>query len=180
VANAVSIRGLEDAIYSWVKARVSVKTNIIFEKENAPRPPNPLVSINLITGPIKYGHDEIIRIDDTSYKSDGHRKITASIKSYGVDYLQVMTDLQASLNLLSVRDIFRSKNISFLHADDIKDISAKIETGFENRAVLDVFFGLRTSLVEEVEYIESAEIDPTIENPEEEDLGLPPFTVTGI
>ena len=180
MVQSISLATVEDTIYDWIVSRVKSTVTVIFEKENAPRPRTPYISINFITGPIKIGHDEIRHDISDTYNHVGQRELTASIKSYGTTYLQEMTDLQASLNLRSVHDLFRSKDISFLRAEDISDISTEIETGFENRANLDVTFGLRTNLSEDIGFIESVEVDPLYNTPSGGTIDPPIFTVTGI
>lgn len=174
---SVDLEPLKDCIYDWVRAWVPVNTNIIFEKENARRLPPPLVTINLITGPVKYGQDELRNVSGGNFRSHGQRRITASVKTYGIGYLENITTLQASLSLPGVRGNFRVKGFSFLMSEGIADISSQLETGYENRASLDVFFGLRTVLDEEIGYIESTEITPTVTDESGQDLGFPEFIV---
>ncbi len=86
-----------------------------------------------------------------------------------------MTDLQASQKMQSVRDLLRSKGVSIQRGDEISDISTEIETGYENRANMDIVFHVITSFNEDIGCIEKVEVNPIFNG---DDDSYPPFTVT--
>lgn len=154
MSNAIDLEVICDTIYAWVNSRKVVdKQKIILEDQNVVRPKPPYVSYRFLTGPVKIGtqDDQVYDEVTDSVVISGPRNMTISLKAYGtqkVSSLQIMTNLQASLEMQSVQQLFQSQNMAVVEAGNVLEISSALETGIEDRAQMDVIFGV-TSIVRE-------------------------------
>jgi hypothetical protein len=159
--NVLKISDIKESIYKWVASLkfVSINNNIVYEEQNQKRPVGDYVSYKIMTLPTKRGTDSQIHISGDNFKLSGHRTFTVSIKSYGKNAAQIITDLHSSLEMDSVRNIFRQYNIAIWEHGSPRDISAILETGFESRAFLDITFGTRSEITETLGHIANAEVE---------------------
>lgn len=148
MSNAVDLRIIQDTIYAWIASRKVVPNQkIILEDQNVDRPKPPYVSYRFLTGPVKIGtrDDQVYDSATDSFLISGPRTISMSIKSYGtekVSALQLMTNLHGSLELNSVQQLFQSKNMAVHSLTNVLEISSVLETGIEDRAQMDIIFGV--------------------------------------
>ena len=137
MSNAIDLAVVSDTIYAWINSRKLVdKQKIILEDQNVDRPKPPYISYRFLTGPVKIGtqDDQVYDEVTDSFVISGPRNMTISVKAYGnqnVSALQIMTNLQSSLEMQSVQQLFQSKNMAVIQAGNVLEISTEIETGIE-------------------------------------------------
>jgi hypothetical protein len=162
MSNAIDIEALQDVIYTWVWNRVRNTCqgiSVIWTEPNAPRPSIPYVGLKFLTGPVKLGHTDVIsHVQDDEFVVEGQRTISLSVIVYGTGAHQIAVNLHASLELPSVLEQLRAGGIAIWNEGQVSDISAALETGFEERSNFDVLMGVVSSQTEDVGYIGTAEI----------------------
>ena len=170
MSNAVNIALLCDTTYAWINSRKVVDSqSIILEDPNVRRPEKPYVSFRFLTGPAMVGTtDSRVNNDaDDNVDVSGPRRISLSVKAYGRaiednEALQIMSNLHDSLQLREVTDLFNAKNMAVWGQAAPVDISAELETGIENRASMDVIFGVTSIQVEDGGAIETVIIKDAV------------------
>ncbi|NQY74604.1 MAG: hypothetical protein HRT90_07560 [Candidatus Margulisbacteria bacterium] len=140
---------IQDIIFYWVSAYSKIsptlienERHIIWEEQDSPQPDSPYITLKIISGPDRVGSSDEFLFDESSHRFslDGIRSITLSIQVYGTRSHDILSRLQASLEFPEVGDYFRSKMISMYDYSGISDISAELDTVFEKRTHMDVFF----------------------------------------
>lgn len=179
MSNSVDINAIKDAVYDWVNSLNLVSpNNIVYEQLNADRPTTPYVSFKIISGPAKIGgRDNVAHITDTSFNIHGPRRATISIKTYGSESLQIATNINDSTELDSVRSILFGYNIAIWGTGGVSDISALLETGFEERAQMDMIFGLTSEQSDDKGAIETTVYSGTIKKEDGSTAATPGDTV---
>jgi len=145
MSNATDIDYILDSIYSWIASRSVVDSQKIFKEDpNIDRPTPPSVSFRILSGPSVLGTSDTHKYDPAEGGDvvSGHRSVTISLKAYGEQSHQIMSNLQASLELISVREYFTTRNMAVWIVNPVLEISTVIETGIEDRHQLDITFGV--------------------------------------
>jgi len=148
-----------------------VEYTVAFAEEisgaDGPRPEKPYISLKIISGPRKLAIDDDLRnkeLTDEFYLV-GQRGYTLSIKSFGVEYIDALEKIST---LLGDPDNWEQLNIdadiAIVDQGDVLDISAKLETGFEKRASLDIIFNSSNNIITSVGPITSVEVSGAIKN----------------
>lgn len=134
---------------------------------DAVRPPKPYITIKIISGPRKMALDDnVTRKPGTDdYYLNGMRGYTLSIKSYGTGYFDALEDISTLLGDPDHGEQLKEDaDIAIVDRGDVSDISAKLETGFERRATLDIIFNSSNNKLIGVKPIEKVEVKGTIKN----------------
>lgn len=150
----------------WMEDTTNLE--VVFADRSTPRPDAPYIAFKILTGLNKIGAlDEIVReklIDVgppevfESLKVKGSRQFTVSITCVGkasededdedwVRGMDIASQLQNSLDLPSVHEVFRAANLSVVVDNAITNADEFLETDVEPRAVYDIIFS--TMLVTE-------------------------------
>lgn len=128
-------------MYKWFELLDVVDKNKIMRMEqNIPRPKTgTMIGYKRIAGPFKTGlTDNVEHVSDSIFKTWGHREMTYSVQVYRQDAMQIAALIHDSIEVQAVRDLLRESFISIIDISSPSDISLKIETGFEERANVDI------------------------------------------
>jgi hypothetical protein len=150
-----------------------VPGTLIRMNQNKPRQQLPYTAW-MINGSRAEGMDEYSAPKDSGEQTvSGNREFTLTIQHYSengpVEFLQNIRD---KLSLVSVMDAFLVRGISAYSATKVDDISMKLETQIEPRATMDVFCRYRSSIIDMVGVIETANITGT-----DDGVNSPTYTV---
>lgn len=170
----VDIAGLKQGVFDWASAAAD-PNQVIWDRPNIPRPRTEdylYATLSFLTGPVRVGGQDAAFINDLDQMEvRGFRQLTISVIVYGndkVNVLQLASDLQSSLHQPSVLQGLDASGLSVIEQGSVADISALLETGFEERAQLDVLFGVCASDIDTKllgPLVEEAEVGGMVENP---------------
>lgn len=150
---------LYDAISSIV-----TPIEVIFYYPNAPRPENPYITLNL-DSLVRIGDDYIPRPDtDGESTMIGDREFTLQIQCYGNNCLTTLEKIRSSLQKPSVLDTLRDDNIVFVNSLNITNITALLDTEWEQRGAMDLLFRIANTDEENLGVIETVEIEEEFSN----------------
>ena len=163
MSNAIDIDKICDTIWAWINSRNVVEKphqKIIQDDPNRDRPEPPYVSYDFLTGFVEVGtrDNQSYDVGEDAVVVSGPRTFTMSIKAYGENAAQVMTNLHSSLELHSVQQLFQAANISKQTKGPVQKISVTLETGIEERYQMDVIFNASSILTEDQGEIRTVEI----------------------
>ena len=142
---AIDYKNFQNAVYAWVVSQVSQPC--IWDKPNQPRPKPPYVTLSFITTGVRRGGRGELRDEGSGFSVNDMISITVSVKSYSQDTnefqtaLSTISTLQISLAKEDVGEALRKKGVAIWDEGSILDISELLESGFEQRASMDVIFG---------------------------------------
>lgn len=139
------------------------------------RPPKPYVSLKIISGPGKITIDDdlVFNKDDGQHYRCGQRAYTLSIKSFGVEFMDGLSDIaNETENPDLIDQLISDAHISIIRTGTISDISAKLETGFEKRGTLDIEFLSSHNKIANIETIEKVEISGSLFDEQENENEL--------
>ncbi len=153
---------IKTAIQKWAVLIVNVET--IFQNQNGVIPDLPFCTL-YIQPVTLFGHDEATTDQTGQVTYKGHREISCSVQYFGADAMQNAIDLIESLETVSSRDILAADDIVFVdRAGGINDLTEILDTGFEERAGIDILFRVPSIRIESGDVIESTEISSEYEN----------------
>lgn len=165
---------IQDNIWTWAEANTPPDCPVIWDKPNVPRPCEPYVTLNLIIPSLKTGHDSWRYLSGDDYCIGGQRTLTLSVIAYGPDIKdqvpqgilsaqQIIMDLRDSLENPLVLLELRRNGLAVHNEPVVNDISALLETGFQDRANMDIVLGFAHNQTVPVGIIEKVEGEGTIE-----------------
>ena len=141
----------------------------IWERPDSRRPPLPYIALNFVTPSLQPGGFDELRYDETAdeFHTCGQRTAVVSVTTHycdtdDVESLNMASRLHAALGADEYLAILNAAGLAVWDQGGIIDISAELETGFENRHQIDVTLGLVSDLVTDPGVIETAEIEATI------------------
>ena len=108
-----------------------------------PRPQKPYVTLKIISGPGRITIDDELRNKENTdeFYLVGQRSYTLSIKSYGAEYIDGLSDITTCFDDPDiVQQLKNDADISVTNKGTVSDISGVLETGYEKRGTLDIFF----------------------------------------
>ncbi len=128
-------------LYNWAIANIPMNTPVIYLYPNAPRPTVDYVSL-YITTVVQIGWDYVQGPLNDSGDSQqvGDREFTLQVQAYGGDPITVLQNLRTSLQKQSVLDTLRINGIVFANWFQINDVTALIDSRYEQRASMDIQF----------------------------------------
>ena len=157
----MNVTEVQKALYDWVIAETGIQ--VIWERANAPRPPNPYIGL-LALSLVPFGTAYISRPDDLGIATiTGQSIMSLSINSYidqeasKINAVNILEELRLSLWKESTSAIFRNKGIGYLTSTNNQNLDQVLGTEFEQRAVLDVNFLIASSITDDVGIIERVE-----------------------
>ena len=133
---------------------------VIFADQNSPRPALPYSTIKL-SGFRRVNKDHYSDPDNAGIQTvKGDREFTVSIQNYGTaDAETLLNDVAGKLQLTTNIDKFMAKKISCFNTGVVNDLSTVINnTMIESRASLDIFCRIKSSLTDNVGYIDTVTI----------------------
>ena len=158
---------MTDAIRQWVADKSGLTA--IWLHPNAPRPAKPYAGLQVLSvqrvGRAYYGPVNAEGVSAVAFD----REAVVSINIYEStetpdprSALERASDLRDTLELRSVRDTLASNGWSLRAVELLTDAPELLDTTWEPRAVFDVRFGTRKSLLDDLGIIETAEITGTV------------------
>lgn len=178
--NPIPWRTVEDALAAWVATALGIETT--WQNQAEPQPAYPFAALN-ITGPSQIGTgDESITnqktdgagapIDEYEHEARGQREIIVSIqidvgppdssepRAHG---RHLATKLLASLQLQSFHEPLGVAGLSEIGpVGPIQDTSLTIANLFTDRKLLEMRFGLASSVAEDIDIIEQTTVTGTV------------------
>lgn len=156
---------IKTALYVWVSEQTSITT--IWANQNKPQPDAPYVTLNIISGPTKLGMDDDMVWDSTAseFILAGQRQFTLSIQAYGNDSISAMSDLLSSIDIPSIHTDLSNAKLAIANTPSILDLTAMLETTFEDRRGMDVQFYTVDNTSITLSSIERVEIEGTLTTP---------------
>jgi len=159
----MNIIELEDNVRAWVQ-RVLPGKPVGFAYTDFNRPKSSYVLLNLYTQvPLgtegrEYSPqpDRMVRVTTSSA-----RKVHISVQVFYAGSVQFADQLTESLRQISNQEHFSQLGLGFTKTTDIKKVPVVINKKWEERAVFDIEFFARSEYFEDVETIESVELNST-------------------
>lgn len=143
----------KDAIYDWLAAATGLP--VVWANQDAPRPPYPYATLNIIAGPVPVGVDELRIVQDGSNTYEvptGSRRITVSCQAFvsfegvtwdhATDAMARMSAAQMDLARSSVHEQLRAVGVHVQDVLELRDLTGAIEAGTLSRAAFDIICGL--------------------------------------
>ncbi len=161
---------LEKILYDLISKKFEIP--VIFAYPNAPRPCKPYIVINYIAGTSPIGFDEVIYKDSDDFTIKGQRTLTYSINFIGEDSRNRADNFLNYLRMPTTLEVFQKNNISYIKNSGVTDISAELETGFEERANIDIDFNIATDIVDKIGYIADVEGEGKLKNGNEFSISI--------
>lgn len=146
---------------------LNVNTGVRKAAQDAPAGSTPFATVKIIlVTPI--GHDEINDIDrtadvDIDENRYGHREFTASINFFNANAINNAYKMQGSAYETPNLEFLASKDLGFVRASDVRDLTEIDLARYEERGQLDMFFNVIDDNTNVVSSIQSQEIDGTSE-----------------
>jgi hypothetical protein len=178
--NPIAWRTVEDAIAAWVATALAIET--MWQNQAEPQPAYPFATLN-ITGPSQIGTgDEWITnqkldgsgtpIDEYEHEARGQREIIVSIqidvgppgssepRAHG---RHLADKLLSSLQLQAFSGPLGAAGLSEIGpVGPIQDTSLTVGNLFTDRKLLEMRFGLASSVAEDIEIVERVEVTGTV------------------
>ncbi len=146
---AINWENIQNALYNWVSSKTDIAW--IWANQDAPQPSYPYGVLNIISGPVKIGFDELrYLVSDDKLDLDvvGNRQFTCSLQVNigppdadvlpNYDSRALMSYLQATLGLPSVQDLFRTANFSVINAPVAEQFDQVVADFWISRTQMDL------------------------------------------
>lgn len=135
---------MRDAIYDFLVAATSQfpGLTVIEDMQGKPAPALPYVSFRFLVTSARVGAIDELRYDkdNDKWSSNGERSTTVSINVFAKNCGEIMEAIQGSLDLPEVVDHFAAHNMAHYGEQGPVDLSALLETKYERRLQIDLFF----------------------------------------
>lgn len=142
-------------------------TKCIWDKQNAPKPANPYISLNL--SPERDLGNEVRRRSDGSGTLDllGRRETTLSVNAYGNGSIEKVNSLWLALRRPTIVDRCLSARIAFVRAETPQDLTALVDgRSWEERANIDLIVTYSISTTDSPGYITTVTVPGEFGEPE--------------
>lgn len=134
---------------------------VIWSDSNSPRPALPYVAMKVM-GIRRVNSDwysESIGVDGLQ-KVKGDREFTLNIQRFGTTSVEALSSLADRLRLTTIIEKFNTAKLPIVTAEDVVDVAALLDKAqIEPRASLDIFIRMKSSLTDNVGYIDTVEIE---------------------
>jgi len=133
----------KDAIMAWVKSQVDSSVTVYWMEQGPvpPRPPRPCINMKIVTPSVKIGGKDDLRYVGGNFVVNGPRKMLVSFNSYGVEAIEIMTDLRDSIDDPDVIDQLGAAGLAFVREGDVENLTQLLDSNYETRAHIDIEFG---------------------------------------
>lgn len=157
-----------------------ITETVIWADGNSPRPALPYVAMKVM-GIRRINGDhysESIGVDGLQTVK-GDREFTLNIQRFGTDSVEALDLLANKLRLTTNIEKFNTAKLPIVDAEDVVDVAALLDKAqIEPRASLDVFMRLKSSLTDQVGYIDTVEIETVYIRPDGTDMPMETITVS--
>lgn len=151
---------IRDVLQQWIEGRDFIRDGgwtLIDDHPGAPKPEKPYIVLNFLISGSQVGQDEVVYEGDGIFKLRGVRKATCSLLALGLGSEQMLCDLRDSLQLVSVRGLFYENGLAVSSEGSVQDLTKRLVADNEERAVLDLGIGYRSSIEEDVGWFDTVE-----------------------
>ena len=138
--------------------------------KDAPRPVGPYITLKIISGPRKLTLDDETRFNgkdsgSRNFNLVGQRAYTLSIKSFRAGHNDALSDISTCLDDPDFYELLKEKAcIAITNKGDVLDISGMLDTGFEGRSSLDIFFNSSNNKETGIGLIEGVQVEGKLES----------------
>ena len=195
ISSPIPWRTVEDALHAWVTAVLAI--DIAWQNQAEPQPAYPFAELN-ITGPMMIGMGDEKRVsektdaagagtDEWQSESRGQREIIVAVqlsvggqagKNPSAHARHLATQLIASLGLDSFSDDLSAAGLAFIdQVAPIVDTSFVVGSDYTDRKLLELRFGLASSVSEDIDVIEEVEVTGTVTNVDGSTLTVGPIDI---
>jgi hypothetical protein len=128
---------------------------VIWEKQDAPRPDLPYVSLSILDDSDKTGHrpDQTYDGLEQTYTFINEVQIRARIYCNTDVYMGYLRDCVRFRQKYEGKAILKAAGINIREVGNIQDISSMIDTNFELRANADFYFTYKSTSTEDIEQV---------------------------
>lgn len=156
--------GASQAVATVVQTVEPQDVTVIFSDQNAPRPVDYPYAVIRLDSIIQLGYDEVREIDvDTNLATiGGQRRATVNIDYFGPRPMENIMKAFNSLEKRSLNDIFYDAGIAYTEKNDVKNLTAMLETKYEERASFDFYIGFAENFEDDLGVIESVEFTGSV------------------
>ncbi len=142
----------------------------------SPRPIPPYMTVKVISGPVAVGFDyEQFPKDSDDQNVEGQREYTLSIQTFGLGGQDAIDRILGLIDTQLVKDAMRLKKLSISSRGSPVDVSALLQTGFENRMNMDLGFYSVSQFPTGIEPVEKVFISAKIKRPDDTEYEIPEF-----
>lgn len=138
------------------------EAKIVHANQNAPQPREPFAVINCWVASGRRGRDEE-RLDDDApgiIQHAGNRRLTVSLNIYGPGALELADRIAERLMTQAIAEgNLDPAGLAILRTSDPRNLTALLETRYQERAQLDLTVGCVSNWTEDVGYITSVGIE---------------------
>ncbi len=159
----LSISQVKDIIYDWVVQysidacfKEQVEPHIIWAEQTGPQPEPPYLTLKVISNP-DVGVKAPFTYENDTLSYEKQKSLTLRVNMYGENAMEVLSKLDDSLSLPEVREYFIKNELSAYDTAGVFDTTVFLDTIYEQRATLDVFFYYGQSIVSKVKSINTVE-----------------------
>lgn len=150
------------AMRQWVITSTGLdEGKVILSHQNAPRPQPPYAVINpklAITRRGLIDEERLVPGQPGKIQRIGHRRISVSLNIYGANAIPFVCMAQSGLERYDVREALEAAaGLTVIDQGQVRDLTAFMETHWEERGQVDVIFGIAQEVIEDVGYIETVE-----------------------
>lgn len=183
---AIDWTSVKSALRGWFLPATGLADGaVIWANQNGPRPTSngapivPFATINYRLAVARVGVYDEEQIDaDTpgQINRTAQRRLTVSLNTYGPGAIALMEQAQEALDTYATRTALDAAGLAVLDRGSVKDLTALITTQYEERAQLDVIFGLAAVTTEQVGTIDQVTITGTLtdgQTPEDFTISYP-------
>lgn len=148
---SLSFSTIQQILYDWASTHVPLNMPVIWLYPNAPRPTVAYVTLNIISFS-QVGWDYMPSPIDNpgNVTMKGDREFILELQAYGGYPIEVLENLRCSLQTETVRSFLRNLGLSFFGQEQINDITDLVDSTFEKRAVVDLYFRIGQSYTDQV------------------------------
>lgn len=153
-------RTFEEKVVAWLSAITSLEVVAEQHRLRNPDPDADFVSYN-VQAPIRYGQDELVYKSGNAYYVKGIRSVPVDITIYSDSALEKGMALDMSLDMPTIWETYFN-GYGFLRTGGLLDISGALETGYEKRCQLTIYFTIGFTVEDaNVGYIEQVILNGT-------------------
>ncbi len=148
---------IEDAVRAWLVSELAIE--VIIGQQAKPRPASPYATV-IIGAPRAIGYDDAGALTDpgapayASRAMRGDRILTASVQIFGAGAMDYARQASNALNKITIRDALATAGIAPVDNGTVTDLTALLETEFEDRAGLEVEFVFADEYTDSVPLVE--------------------------
>lgn len=158
---AINWDDVDQALRQWLMMASGLPDEqVYFLNDTGPRGTGTFITLNSSLALTQMGQRDEERTTD----ADGNltrvaqRKFTASVNTWGKGAKTLLGVVLDALERYDVQGVLDSVNVAYLRRGSVQDLTALLETEYEERAHADVFFALADGTTEQVGTIETVEI----------------------